>query len=275
MERKINDGVFFPQVSLQIYSIHRNKILLLPSGSVPSFTKTCLEFQSCVKTQVGHTVLSCDKRGHGWVFCVLTAIIVVALIRWNSTIRWLPREMWHAACFFQKNQILEESCYNEKKNKSVCLSGRFEGSTFQLSQGYYTNLAIRPQFSGSKKHVSLRFHSCLKTVQGHTVHFHEKRCQGVCSVSVYYHTYCYPDQWHSNNVRRVPAVSVKEPVSFRKLRYLTKIVVVMRRKMNPCVFLASLRLQLSTFQRRKILILSLGYSSQYPKKVSPRTFRAV
>ena len=136
MERKINDGVFFPQVTLQISSIHRNKILLLPSGSVPSFTKTCLEFQSCVKTHVGHTVLSCYKRGHGWVFCVLTAIIVVALIRWNSTIRQLPREMWQVACFFQKNQILDESCYNEKKNKSVCLSGRFEGSTFQLSQGY-------------------------------------------------------------------------------------------------------------------------------------------
>lgn len=151
MERKINDSIFFsPQVSLQISSIHRNKILPLPSGSVPSFTKTCLDFQSCVKTQVGHTVSSCDKRDHGWAFCVLTAIIVVALIRWDS-IRWLLREMWQVACFFQKNQILDESCYNEKKNKSVCLSGRFEGSTFQLSQGYYTNLAIRPQFSGSKK----------------------------------------------------------------------------------------------------------------------------
>lgn len=151
MERKINNSIFFsPQVSLQISSIHRNKILPLPSGSVPSFTKTCLDFQSCVKTQVGHIVSSCDKRDHGWAFCVLTAIIVFALIRWDS-IRWLLREMWQVACFFQKNQILDESCYNEKKNKSVCLSGRFEGSTFQLSQGYYTNLAIRPQFSGSKK----------------------------------------------------------------------------------------------------------------------------
>ena len=159
-----------------------------------------------------------------------------------------------------------------KINQCVYLAGL----RVQLSSFHKDIILIWPSGHNSqvpRKRVSEVSQLSKNSSRAHCTFPWEKRPRGVFC-SVYYHTYCYPNQWNSS-VRRVPAVSGKEPVSFRKLKHLTKIVVVMRRKMNRCVFLASLRLQLSTFQRRKILILPLGYIFQYPKKVFPCTFRAV
>ena len=58
------------------------------------------------------------------------------------------------------------------------------------------------------------------------------------------------------------ATSGKKSVSFRKIKYLTKAVVVMRRKMCHCVFLSRLSLKVTSFHRGKILLLSSGPSFQ-------------
>ena len=54
------------------------------------------------------------------VLYVLNCIPVVTLIRWNSTVIWLPNKMCQAAFFFQKTQKLDASCFcNDGKNAAV------------------------------------------------------------------------------------------------------------------------------------------------------------
>ena len=53
-----------------------------------------------------------------------------------------------------------------------------------------------------------------------------------------------------------PARSGKQSVSFRKLKNQTKVVVIMKRDMNQCVFLAKPRLQLFSFHNEKTLLPS-------------------
>ena len=61
---------FTATLRLQLSSFHSGKILLLPSGPLPRFTKTCLaQFQSCVKTLLGHNVPFHEKGGQKREFC--------------------------------------------------------------------------------------------------------------------------------------------------------------------------------------------------------------
>lgn len=72
-----------------------------------------------------------------------------------------------------------------------------------------------------------------------------KEVGGECSVSVDCHTCCYPNQaklyyWKTSCqevARRL----------FQKTQIFEKVVIVKKRKMNLCVFLAGVRLQLSSF----------------------------
>ena len=50
-----------------------------------------------------------------------------------------------------------------------------------------------------------------------------------------------------------PARSLKDPFYFRKFKITTEAFSVVKRKINQCVYLASLRLKLSSFHWRKIL----------------------
>ena len=70
-----------------------------------------------------------------------------------------------------------------------------------------------------------------------------------CSVSVDCHTCSDPDYLKMYFVPR----SGKKPVSLRKLKYFIKVVAVMKRKVNKCIFLAGLRQQLSRYLTEKLL----------------------
>lgn len=90
------------------------------------------------------------------------------------------------------------------------------------------------------KNVSKQFLRRVKIHWGHVKAFYEKRGQVrvycECWLS-YLFLLCLGDSVLSEVF---PERSGKQPLSFRKLKYLTKIVVVMKRKMKQCVFLAGL-----------------------------------
>ena len=67
--------------------------------------------------------------------------------------------------------------------------------------------------------------------------------------------------------------NVKQPISFRKLKYLTKSVGLMKNKMIYYFFLPGLRLQLLRFQSGKILHFPYGSNSQGHKNMFSRSFR--
>ena len=67
----------------------------------------------------------------------------------------------------------------------------------------------------------------------------------------------------------IPERSVKQLIAFRKLINLSKFVVVIKSKMEQCVFLEGLRLQLSRFHSEKCLLLPSGHNSQVQKTRFP------
>ena len=80
-------------------------------------------------------------------------------------------------------------------------------------------------------------------------------------------------RWNSA-VRQLQSFKWQAACFFQKFQILDK-AVVMKRKMNQCVFLADLRLQISNIHSWKILVLPSGPSSQVYKDMFPCSFRAV
>ena len=97
--------------------------------------------------------------------------------------------------------------------------------------------------------------------------------------SVDCHTCCYPDQvkcyFQVSSQKEVASTQFFSEKSKTILEntYLTKNVDVMERKMNQCVSLTDLRLQLSSFHRRKFL--QKGTNSQVHKDMFPGHFRVL
>ena len=173
---------------------------------------------------------------------------------------------------FQKTPKFDKSCCIEEKNEPVCFSGRFEAGIIQLINVENTCFTIRAQFPASQKHVSWQLQSCLKIHLGHIVPFHEKRCQGrLFSENWFPYLLLLGETILSGDF---PAWSWKESVAFIKLQNLTKAIALMR-KMKQCVFLAVLRLKLSSFHSVKILLLPSGPNSQVHKIMFPCSFRTV
>ena len=67
----------------------------------------------------------------------------------------------------------------------------------------------------------------------------------------------------------------KWSVSFKKLKYLNKVIDVMKRKTNQVVFLEVLWLQVSSFLKGKILLLPPSPNTQDHKNMFPWCFRAL
>ena len=148
-----------------------------------------------------------------------------------------------------------QSCCNEEKNEPVCFSGRSEAANLQHSLVENTGFAIRPKFTSLQRHVSLQFQSCVKTIPWHYVPFHEKGGQGKLFCECWMSYLLLP--WLGETVLsdNFPAISFKQAVSFRKHKYMTKIVA-MKRKINQDILGAGMRLQLTSFHRRKICLLT-------------------
>ena len=67
----------------------------------------------------------------------------------------------------------------------------------------------------------------------------------------------------------------KWSLSLKKLKYLNKVIDVMKRKTNQVVFLAVLWLQVSSFLKGKILLLPPSPNTQDHKNMFPCCFRAL
>ena len=116
---------------------------------------------------------------------------------------------------FQKTQNHDQSCCcHGEKNEPVCFSGKFNTATIQLSVGEI--LIFLPSSHNSQVHKSM-FPFSFIVVQD-------------------------ASRTYSTIPWGFPARRRKQPVTFRKLKNLTK-AVVMKRKVNQCAFLADLRLQ--------------------------------
>ena len=132
----------------------------------------------------------------------------------------------------------------KRKMDQCVVSGSFEAGIIQISQRENTSFAIRPQFSGSQMHVSLQIQRCVKPHLGHcTIQWENVSGDSVLCFLPYLLLPWLGDSVQSDSL---PTRSGKQHVSSGKLKNLTKTVAVMKRKMNPCVFLAGLRLELSS-----------------------------
>ena len=183
----------------------------------------------------------------------------------NWTFWRLPRNYWQADCFFQKTQMIDQSfSCNKEINEAECFSGGFEAGTLRLSPGKYIAFAIRLPLPSSQRQLSLQFLSSVKdTTRTHCTLPWEK----VSEPRVLWVLTAIPCgtliRW-KYTVRWLYARSGKKSVMSRKLKNLTK-TVVMKIKMNQCVFLTGLRLQLSSFPRWKMLLLLQGPNSHVHK----------
>ena len=94
-----------------------------------------------------------------------------------------------------------------------------------------------------------------KCTLGHSVLFHERRCQGGVLCECWLPYLLLP--WLGETVLsdNFPARSYKQAVSLRKHKYVTK-MIVRKRKINQYILGAGLRLQLTNFHRRKICLLT-------------------
>ena len=137
-------------------------------------------------------------------------------------------------------------------NQCVFLAGlRLQQFSFYRGKILICHQVPIPRFS--KTHLPV-FHSCVRAFLGHTVPSHEKKVRGECSVSFDYHSCHYPDQanlfCHMTSQQEVASSCF-----FLKTQKIDQSYCFMMRNMNQGAFLSSLRLQLSSCYRVKILVL--------------------
>ena len=125
-------------------------IIQLPQVENISFTKgtkflgslkhVYWKSQSCVKTNLGHTVSFYEKRSQGSALCKCG--LPYLLLLWlgeNDLLAW----RWYPS-YFRKLNIM--NIVVMQKNEPVYFSGKCKTATIQISLGEYIAFAIRPQF---------------------------------------------------------------------------------------------------------------------------------
>ena len=132
---------------------HWGKIIILPSG--PNFLDHKNWFPTVSKLSKDTVRTPCtiplEKRWGEGVLWVLTVIPSVTLIRWNILIDdFLAWSGKHPVSFRKLQKETKAVVLMEKKNESVCFSGKLKTTTIQFSLGENMSFAIRPQISGSQ-----------------------------------------------------------------------------------------------------------------------------
>ena len=108
------------------------KYCFLHPTPIPTLPDTCFLAVSelCKDTPRIHWTIPWEKSTGESVLWVLMVIPVVTLTTWKCTVSWLRAKEWQEACFFQKNQIYDQSCCsNEEESEPVCFASRFEAET--------------------------------------------------------------------------------------------------------------------------------------------------
>ena len=136
-----------------------------------------LQFQSCVKTILGHTVPCHEKKGQGRVFFGFRMPFLLWLRLGETVLSDDFPSRSGKQPDFQKTQQLDKSyCCTKDKWISMFFS-QVEAGIIQLPQVKSIAFTIITQLPGSQKPISWLFQSCKDTLRT-PIPFHEKRCQG-------------------------------------------------------------------------------------------------
>lgn len=179
-----------------------------------------------------------------------TAMPFVTLIGWNCTVRCFPTKTWQAAYFLQKtNNYFKIFVVIKRKRTHVFVSQVWGCHYPPFTVG---NTSCHPAtILRFTKHVSLTFRSFVMANLRNSVTFHEK--SGRSGENTFWMLPAIPDvtliSWNDSVRYLFPGWSRKQHVSFRKLKNMTRVVVI-KRKLKQWVFLSGLRLY-----RWKILLL--------------------
>ena len=178
------------------------------------------------------------KSSEESVLWVLTTINVITLTRWICSVMWLPSKKWQAAVSFSKLK---------KVTKVVVLWWEIwtrvlaflSSLRLQLSSCYRVKILVLPSTPklGFTKVCFPAYQSCVKTLLGCIVRFHEKRGQGRVFCECWLPYPLLP--WLTETVfsNDFSARSGKKPVSLVKLKYLIKTVVEVKKKSTSVFFL--------------------------------------
>ena len=237
----MNQCVFLAKSRLQLFSFHNEKTLL-PSGSQKHVS---LRFQSSVKTLLWNDVPFLEKRRQGTVFygCWLPYLLLL----WLGEILLsddFPAKSWKHAFYFRKLNIVNKAVVMKRKMKYVFLASlRLQLCSLYWEKYFFCHKFPVPRFTKSCFPVVSEL---CKDLIGYTVPFYEKTGQRRVFCECWLPYLLLP--WLGDSVQSdsLPTRSGKQHVYSGKLKNLTKTVAVMKRKMNPCVFLAGLRLELSS-----------------------------
>ena len=116
-----------------------------------------LQFQSYVRTLLGHIAPFLEKRCKGGVFCECWLTYQFTQFRWNSTIRWLSSKKWKASCCFQESLKHDQIYFcNEEKSEPVCFLEAW-GCAYTASKGRKYIFNYQSPILGFKKHDSFFF----------------------------------------------------------------------------------------------------------------------
>ena len=149
-----------------------------------------------------------------------------------------PSKKLQTTCFFENILKVDQSCCcNDKKNEPVgVLGGRFVVAVIQLSLVKNIDFTIRSLLPDSQKQVSWLFKSSVKTDLGNIIPFLERRGQRGVFCEGWLPYLLLP----LLNVRVLsddfPPRNQKHPFYFRKFKIITKVLVVMKKKIEQVCF---------------------------------------
>ena len=180
---------------------------------------------------------------------MLTAIPVITLI--GETLLWgnFPARSGKMPVSFIKHKYLSIAVVVMKEKINHC-------ALFQVSCWNYSGFTVGKYFFCPDSPIPMftkacfsAFQSCVKTLLECTEPFHEQRGQG----RVFYvlTAVMLLNQIGETVLSDDTQQEVDSSLIFKKLNNLTKVISVMKRKMNQCVILASLNLKLTSFHSGK------------------------
>ena len=123
---KNETSVFFWQCEAANIHLSQEKITVLSLKHNSQVHKNMFTsgFWLCKDTTRTHSTIPWEKRSRRGVLWVLNAISVVTQIRWNCTLRWLPRMKWQAAIFVEHKCLPKAvTVMRRKGNQCAFLAG--------------------------------------------------------------------------------------------------------------------------------------------------------
>ena len=166
-----------------------------------------------------------------------------------------PAKSWKHAFYFRKLNIVNKEVVMKRKMKNYVFLASLRLQLCGLYWGKYFFCHKFPVPRFTKSCFPVVSELC-KDLIGYTVPFHEKTGQRRVFCECWLPYLLLPWlgtavtlKWccHATSQKEVTSSLVLFCLVFRKLQNLTE-AIVLKRKMNQCVFLAGLRLELSSFQ---------------------------